>query len=122
MLGQYLQRRHHVRCRKCDKRRVLRRHPEQYAVRYLPKCECGAKDWRVDWWMMRRNTRLMGCTCAGYVWAGNMSGAMHRRGSLRCYYRSDGSSREYGDSDYYIDPDWENEGGLICIGTPELSV
>lgn len=56
--------------------------------------------------MNKRNTRLMGCMCPGYDWEGNMSGAMHRKGSLRCYYRADGTSREFGDADYYMDPDW----------------
>jgi hypothetical protein len=46
--------------------------------------------------------RALGCMCSGYAWEGNMTGAMHRRGSLRCWYRSDGSRREYGDKDYYM--------------------
>lgn len=69
---------------------------------------------RVDGWMNRRTAlnRSLGCMCCGYSWAGNMTGAMHRRGSLRCWYRVDGSKREYGDDDYWIDPDierFENE-------------
>jgi hypothetical protein len=55
--------------------------------------------------MNKRNTRAMGCMCSGYSWAGNMSGAMHRKGSLRCWFRSDGTQRNYGDEDFFIDPD-----------------
>ncbi|MFT0167513.1 hypothetical protein ACLKMY_00595 [Paraburkholderia mimosarum] len=50
--------------------------------------------------MMKRNTRVTGCTCQGYPWAGLMSGAMHRRGSLWCWYRANGEQREPGDPDF----------------------
>ena len=90
----------HCRCRKCEARRVLKQQPALYEKQ--PKCGCGARDWRPDAWMNKRNTRAMGCMCPGYAWAGNMSGAMHRRGSLRCYYRADGSAREWGDADYFM--------------------
>lgn len=117
----------HCRCRYCDTRRVLSKHPDEYEI--TPKCRvCGyryifIKDgkrkpqnasagegvresiYRVDGWMNRRDTRAMGCMCSGYAWGGNMSGAMHRRGSLKCWFRADGTPREYGDADYYIDPD-----------------
>lgn len=96
--------RFHVRCRTwaCKARRVLKKHPSQYYRQ--PKCEsCGrtGEVWRVDRWMQERNTRLLGCTCAGYAWAGYMSGAMHRRGSLKCWYRADGTQRVPEDEDYY---------------------
>lgn len=52
--------------------------------------------------------RTLGCMCSGYSWAGNMTGAMHRRGSLRCWYRADGTQRAYGDDDFFIDPDQTN--------------
>lgn len=51
----------------------------------------------------------MGCMCAGYAWEGMMTGAMHRRGSLRCWYRANGEKREHGDKDYFIDPMWIEE-------------
>lgn len=84
--------RFHVRCRNCETRRVLPRHPEQYER--VPQCRCcGKRDFRIDKWMMNRNTRGMACTCAGYwFW--------HRRGSLYCWHRADGSTREYGDADF----------------------
>lgn len=44
--------------------------------------------------MTKRNTRAMGCMCSGYMWGGMMSGAMHRRGSLHCWYAADGTMRE----------------------------
>lgn len=95
-----LDRRTHVRCRKCRARRVLPRHPERYAGR-LPVCRspgCGSRDYVADKWMNERNTsprgtRAMGCTCAGYWFT-------HRRGSLFCWYRSDGSDRLPGDPDF----------------------
>jgi hypothetical protein len=62
---------------------------------------CGRRDFRPDAWMNKRNTRAMGCMCSGYAWAGNMSGALHRKGSKQCWYRADGTRREYGDADYY---------------------
>ncbi len=63
----------------------------------------------VDRWMQQRTkkNRAMGCMCSGYSWAGNMTGAMHRKGSLRCWYRADGEQRQYGDDDYFVDPDVE---------------
>lgn len=69
--------RYHTRCRKCGTRRVLPRHPDDY-VR-LPACRvCGAHSFRVDKWMMKRDTYGQACTCGGYwFW--------HRRGSLWCY-------------------------------------
>lgn len=85
-------RRHHCRCRRCETRRVLARHPDDYTR--LPACRvCGAKDYRVDAWMMKRNTRRMACTCGGYhFW--------HRIGSLYCHHRADGSVRLPGDADF----------------------
>lgn len=86
-------RRHHVRCRKCETRRVLTRHPDEYYR--LPSCRvCGAKSYRVDRWMMKRNTHAQACTCGGYhFW--------HRMGSLHCYYRADGTTRQPGDADFH---------------------
>jgi hypothetical protein len=75
--------------------------------RHVKKEDGGVREpvFRIDNWMQKRNTRITGCMCSGYSWAGNMSGAMHRRGSLRCWYRNDGTRREYGDDDFFIDPD-----------------
>ncbi|MDN7419544.1 MULTISPECIES: hypothetical protein [Burkholderia cepacia complex] len=43
--------------------------------------------------MQKRNTRLMACACSGYwFW--------HRRGSLYCWYRADGTVRSPGDRDF----------------------
>lgn len=88
----------HVRCsgRACQRRRVLAKHPDDY--KRPPACPaCGGRRYTVDPWMMRRNTRLTGCLCAGY----NFGGAYHRRGSLKCWYRADGTAREPGDPDFY---------------------
>jgi hypothetical protein len=94
----------HVRCRKCDARRVLRAHPDLLAVRQIPKCACGVKDWRADKWMNRRNTSPygggMGCNCGGYVALTNTVGWPHRQGSPYCYFRKDGTQRMPGDADF----------------------
>ncbi len=94
----------HVRCGKCDKRRVLKDHPNCLSTRGTPKCECGSKDWRVSNWMNRRNTSAhgggMGCQCDGYVPVTATVGWPHRRGSPYCWYRKDGSQRMPGDPDF----------------------
>ena len=83
----------HCRCRTCRARVVLRRPPDQY--RKAPQCRvCGKRDYHADRWMNRRDTRGMACTCAGYWF-------IHRRGSLFCWYRPDGSGRYPGDADFY---------------------
>lgn len=85
----------HVRCRKCGARRVLPRHPDEYLAKPA-KCGCGAVSWRPDKWMNNRKTGLygMGCNCAGYWF-------MHRRGSLYCWNRADGTQRHLGDPDFH---------------------
>jgi hypothetical protein len=71
---------------------VLRLKPEEYTR--PPRCsDCGSSSFRIDAWMTKRNTRAMGCTCAGYHF-------MHRRGSLFCWHRADGSDRYPGDPDF----------------------
>lgn len=84
--------RYHCRCRKCETRHVFRRKPDEYDRK--PRCRmCGGADFRIDRWMMKRNTHAMACTCSGYwFW--------HRRGSLYCWYRADGSDRYPGDPDF----------------------
>ncbi|HDR8962511.1 TPA: hypothetical protein QDB13_000060 [Burkholderia vietnamiensis] len=84
--------RFHCRCRNCETRRVLKKRPDEYVRQ--PQCDvCGRRDFRIDSWMQKRNTRLMACTCAGYwFW--------HRRGSLYCWHRADGSIRSPGDPDF----------------------
>lgn len=75
----------HVRCRKCEARRVLSRHPDRYA-RLAPVCRtpgCGSRDYRADKWMNNRNTgargsNAQGCNCGGYWFT-------HRRGSPWCH-------------------------------------
>jgi len=79
---------------KCRARRTFPRHPEHY-IR-PPKCfYCSGRVFIVDPWMMKRDTRAMGCMCAGYAWGGVMSGAMHRRGSLHCWYTNDGRDKAF---------------------------
>ncbi len=84
--------RYHARCRHCLTRRVLSKHPEQYTR--LPSCDCcGKRNYRLDKWMNKRNTRAQSCNCAGYWFP-------HRKGSLFCHYRADGSGRYPGDADF----------------------
>lgn len=88
----------HCRCRKCEARKVFRRHPDFYDPQ--PVCwSCGTRSWRPDKWMNTRDTRKTGCTCAGYKWE-YLSGAKHRMGSLFCWYRADGTARCPGDADF----------------------
>lgn len=89
----------HTRCRKCQARRVLARHPDLYDR--PPKCgNCGAQDYRVDGWMNSRNTRAAACTCNGYVVMTRRPPWPHRIGSPYCWHRKDGSVREPGDPDF----------------------
>ncbi|RDU99410.1 hypothetical protein DWV00_08655 [Trinickia dinghuensis] len=82
----------HVRCRHCMTRRCLKRLPSQY-IR-LPACDvCGRRNYRVDRYMNRRDTGKARCDCAGYWFP-------HRRGSLFCWWRADGSPRYPGDPDF----------------------
>lgn len=89
--------RYHVRCRKCQARRVLPKLPEHY-IR-PPACLCGSKEYRVDHWMNKRDTKAMSCKCAGYV---HLTGRVfpHRKGSPYCWFRADGSQRMPEDADY----------------------
>ena len=83
---------HHCRCRRCATRRALPKPPEQYQIQ--PACRtCGARDYRIDRWMMRRDTHAQACTCSGYwFW--------HRQGSRYCWHRKDGSLRLPTDADF----------------------
>ncbi|MDR6445572.1 hypothetical protein J2794_001663 [Paraburkholderia terricola] len=84
--------RYHVRCCHCATRRCLRKHPDQFAS--LPRCSvCGRRTYRLDRWMNRRDTTKTRCDCEGYWFP-------HRRGSLFCWYRSDGTGRFPGDTDF----------------------
>lgn len=71
---------------------MFKRRPDEYER--PPRCrDCGKSNFRVDAWMMKRDTHGQACTCAGYwFW--------HRRGSLYCWYRKDGSDRLPGDVDF----------------------
>ncbi len=88
----------HVRCRSCETRRVLDKHPETYYR--LPACtHCGAKDFRVDAWMNARDTKTVACNCAGYVHMTRREWP-HRIGSPYCWYRKDGTQRMECDADF----------------------
>jgi hypothetical protein len=84
--------RFHCRCRKCDARKVLRFKPEEYTTQ--PQCLCGSRNFRVDKYMQNRDTKTNACFCAGYHFK-------HRRASLYCLYRKDGSERLLGDVDFW---------------------
>lgn len=75
---------------------MLPKAPAEYsAPGKLPRCSCGARDWRADKWMNNRPTGRDGarCDCSGYWFP-------HRRGSLYCWYRADGTDRLPGDEDF----------------------
>jgi hypothetical protein len=92
----------HVRCRKCETRRVLPRALSTYnttpskgnTADQPPMCRCcGKRDYRADRWMNSRNTSGTRCDCAAYHFP-------HRMSSLYCHYRKDGSGRYPGDADF----------------------
>lgn len=88
----------HVRCRKCQTRRVLRKQPA--LMLRLPKCRhCDAQDYRVDGWMNARDTKATACNCAGYIHLTRREWP-HRIGSPYCWYRKDGTQRMQGDDDF----------------------
>ncbi|MDR3427963.1 hypothetical protein [Silvimonas sp.] len=78
---------HHCRCRKCQARKKLARHPDNYLR--TPACpQCGNREWRVDRWMMRRDTRKQACTCEAYHY-------WHRIGGGKCLYDKGGALRDF---------------------------
>lgn len=80
------------RCKHCTARHTFK-HEFDYYIR-KPKCRhCGESDFRLDKWMLKRDTKKMGCGCSGYPF-------FHRKGSLFCWYRADGSGRYPGDPDF----------------------
>ncbi|KWN77083.1 hypothetical protein WT90_06890 [Burkholderia stagnalis] len=86
--------RFHCRCRNCDRRRVLQDKPGVLEDAAYPTCLCGARDWRIDKWMMERNAGATRCDCAGYWFP-------HRMGCFYCQHRKDGSDRLPGHSDFW---------------------
>lgn len=88
----------HYRCSKCEMRHVFQHAPESYLR--PKKCrQCKSDVFRVDKWMMGRDTHAAGCMCAGYPEM-TAKNAPHRKGSLYCWYRKDGTQRYEGDSDF----------------------
>jgi len=75
----------HVRCRHCEKRRVLSKHPDAY--RRLPACKgCGERDYRPDTWMNNRKTPpTCHADCRPYP---------HRRGTWYCKFLPSGEYRD----------------------------
>ncbi len=86
--------RFHCRCRHCERRKMFRDDPRVLERAAFPKCDCGAQDWRVDRWMMARDTSVARCDCAGYPFP-------HRRGSFFCWHRADGTDRLPGHDDFW---------------------
>lgn len=68
------------RCRKCNRRKSFRRHPDKY-IRPLI-CQCGHSSWRVDKWRMYKIPRpCNGGLCLLFF--------PHRRGSKGCEHYVD---------------------------------
>lgn len=94
----------HVRCKHCKSRRCLPRKLGEYLR--VPACGvCGLRKWRADRWMNRRDTGAVRCDCAGYWFP-------HRRASLYCHYRKDGTMRMFGDYDF-ADRNYDSELGWV---------
>lgn len=90
--------RYHVRCSKCEARRVFAMKPDEF--KRLPKCiNCGAQQYRLDDWMNRRDTKKTSCSCSGYIMMTRREWP-HRKGSPYCWYRKDGTQRHMGDADF----------------------
>ena len=84
---------YHCRCRVCQARQVKSKHPDEY-YRAVKCVQCGNKNsLRVDKWMMNRWKIQKTCLCGGYWFP-------HRRGSLYCWNRQDGTKRKIGDNDF----------------------
>lgn len=101
-----------VRCskEKCKARDTFDRHPEAYDPPRKCRC-CGGTQFRIDSWLVKRDTRGQSCGCAGYKhWRGAAEGALHRKGSKLCWYREDGTQRMPGDADF-CDPEYEEAYG-----------
>lgn len=87
---------HHTRCRSCGHRRKLKRHPDEYLIQ--PRCECGARSWRLDNYrhrveleQIRRGLgRYARCYCSGHAL---VLGYPHRLGSVWCCYQSNGEPK-----------------------------
>lgn len=105
--------RFHCRCRKCDARKVLLMAPDQYATQ--PQCNvCSQRDFRIDAWMQKRNTRATSCFCGGYPF-------QHRISSFYCWHRKDGSDRLPGDDDFWSPGmSLEEHSALVAARTIEL--
>ena len=78
------------RCRLCNARIVLSRHPDDYIK--PKKCGCGGT-YRIDKWQSSRPWRKLVCNCDGYHFS-------HRISSPYCRFRKDGSLRVLGDTDF----------------------
>lgn len=61
------------RCRKCEARRTLAKHPDEY-IR-PPRCACGGT-YRVDKFRKTVEHKRTACYCSAFWWSGP-----HRRGS-----------------------------------------
>lgn len=62
--------------RKCQARRTLPKHPDDY--KRPPKCHfCGGRKWRIDKWR-KRNEHGVACHCQGAHYP-------HRPGSIVCF-------------------------------------
>lgn len=80
------------RCRKCQARKTLNRHPDNYII--IPRCFCGARDWRVDHYRMNKEYlkwRKEKCHCPGYDFP-------HRKGGGWCFHNS---KRDFNDDNEY---------------------
>lgn len=76
----------HTRCRNCTHRRKLAMHPDEYRIQ--PKCQCGARSWRVDLYRQSGLDKRPVCRsdCAHYF---------HRMGCGLCKFNADGTYKEF---------------------------
>ena len=88
----------HARCRHCQARKKLSKHPLEYRVQ--PRCHnCGARNWRKDEYrhrvelpqMRAKQGRYRACLCDGLIQFKNAH--PHRIGCRQCCYQAGGSPK-----------------------------
>lgn len=80
------------RCKKCKRRKTLKRHPDNYVI--VPKCSCGNNTWNIDNYRIKveyKNSRINKCYCFVYKFP-------HRKSSGYCVH---GKLFDQSDEDQY---------------------
>ena len=79
------------RCKKCFKRKTLKRHPDHYII--VPACSCGSRSWYIDDYRIKveyKQWRENCCDCVGYDFP-------HRKTSGWCVHGKKFNHNNYGE-------------------------